>query len=170
MWPLAVFNADYRKIVAINGLDAYFFVRFLRVMAITLLPIWFVSWAVLLPVTSVKTSVAGLSGLDLYTFGNVGADKQARYAAHLILAYFFTFWIFYVIKKEMRHFIVMRQKHLIERTHAQSVQANTILITGIPKNYLTQDALFKVFNTLPGGVKRIWINRYVSFAIFPPLV
>ncbi|KAF5310540.1 hypothetical protein D9619_007845 [Psilocybe cf. subviscida] len=159
MWPLALFNADYRKIIAINGLDAYFFVRFLRVMAITLLPIWLVSWVVLLPITSVKTSVPSLSGLDRFTYGNVAPNKQARYAAHLILAYFFTFWIFYVIKKEMRHFIVMRQKHLIDRTHAQSVQASTILITGIPKKYLTQDALFKVFNALPGGVKRIWINR-----------
>jgi hypothetical protein len=159
MWPLALFNADYRRIIAVNGLDAYFFVRFLRVMAITLLPIWFVSWVVLLPVTSVKTSVAGLSGLDRFTFGNIESGKQTRYAAHVVLAYFFTFWIFYVIKKEMRHFIVMRQKHLIDRTHAQSVQANTILITGIPKKYLTQDALFNVFNTLPGGVKRIWINR-----------
>ena len=59
----------------------------------------------------------------------------------------------------MRHFVITRQQHLIERTHAKSVQANTILITGIPKKYLTQDALFKLFNGLPAGVKKIWINR-----------
>ena len=68
-------------------------------------------------------------------------------------------WIFYQIKGEMRHFIITRQQHLIEHTHSKSVQANTILITGIPKKYLTQDALFKLFNELPGGVKKIWINR-----------
>jgi hypothetical protein len=64
----------------------------------------------------------------------------------------------------MRHFVITRQQHLIERTHAKSVQANTILLTGIPKKYLTQDALFKLFNSLPGGVKKIWINRFAFFA------
>lgn len=61
----------------------------------------------------------------------------------------------------MRHFVITRQQHLIERTHSKSVQANTILITGIPKKFLTQDALFRLFNELPGGVKKIWINRCV---------
>jgi len=63
----------------------------------------------------------------------------------------------------MRHFVITRQQHLIERTHAKSVQANTILITGIPVKYLTQDALFKLYNNLPGGVKKIWINRCALF-------
>ncbi|KAF9568644.1 DUF221-domain-containing protein [Agrocybe pediades] len=159
LWPWAVLRADYRAIIPANGLDAYFFVRFLRVMAIILLPIWFISWIVLLPLTSVNTSVPTFTGLDRFTFGNVSSDKSARYAGHLILVYFFTFWIFYNIKKEMRHFIITRQQHLIERTHSRSVQANTILITGIPKKYLTQDALYKLFNELPGGVSKIWINR-----------
>jgi len=59
----------------------------------------------------------------------------------------------------MRHFTITRQQHLIDHAHSKSVQANTILITGIPKKYLTQDALFKLFNGLPGGVKKIWVNR-----------
>ena len=66
----------------------------------------------------------------------------------------------------MRHFIVTRQQHLIERTHSKSVQANTILVTGIPSKYLTQNALFKHFNSLPGGVKKIWINRYAFIILF----
>ena len=89
-WPLAVFDADYRGIISANGLDAYFFVRFLRLMAYILLPIWLISWAVLLPITSVKTFTSGLSGLDIFTFGNVGTSAQPRYAAHLILVYPFT--------------------------------------------------------------------------------
>ena len=69
----------------------------------------------------------------------------------------------------MRHFIITRQQHLIERTHSKSVQANTILVTGIPSKYLTQNALFKLFNSLPGGVKKIWINRY-AFIPCSPLI
>ncbi|KAG5646753.1 hypothetical protein DXG03_002435 [Asterophora parasitica] len=128
-------------------------------MARIFLPIWIVSWAVLLPVTSVNTRVGRNSGLDIFVFGNISPDKQSRYAAQLILVYFFTFWIFYNIKLEMRDFILKRQQHLVNPVHAKSVQANTLLVTGIPKNYLSSEALYKVFNDLPGGVKKIWINR-----------
>ncbi|KAF8068760.1 hypothetical protein FPV67DRAFT_1088897 [Lyophyllum atratum] len=159
LWPLAVYKADYRGIIRANGMDAYFFVRFLRMMARIFLPIWLVSWAVLMPVTSVNSRVDNNAGLDLFVFGNISPDKQTRYAAHIILVYLFTFWIFYNIKIEMRSFILERQQHLINPVHAKSVQANTILVTGIPAKYLSKDALHNLFNDLPGGVRQIWINR-----------
>jgi calcium permeable stress-gated cation channel len=53
-------------------------------------PIWFVSWAVLLPVDSVNTHVSGHSGVERFTLGNIERDKQVRLAAHIILAYLFT--------------------------------------------------------------------------------
>jgi hypothetical protein len=61
----------------------------------------------------------------------------------------------------MKHFIVIRQQHLINTVHAKSVQANTLLVTGIPSKYLSEEALYNLFRDLPGGVKKIWINRYV---------
>ena len=70
----------------------------------------------------------------------------------------------------MKHFLLTRQQHLIETDHAKSVQANTILITGIPAKYLSQDALYKLYNGLPGGVKRIWINRHVPCLFSIPSV
>lgn len=89
-WPVSLFRADYDTIKAANGLDAYFFVRFLRMAVVILLPIWIVSWIVIMPVDSVKTGTAGNTGLDIFTFGNVGNTQQGRYAAHLILAWLFT--------------------------------------------------------------------------------
>lgn len=59
----------------------------------------------------------------------------------------------------MQHFITARQQHLIEPNHAKSLQANTILVTGIPHRYLNRRSLLNLFDELPGGVKRIWINR-----------
>ncbi|KAJ7634798.1 hypothetical protein FB45DRAFT_474770 [Roridomyces roridus] len=158
-WPLAVYNADHKDVLAANGADAYFFVRFLRMMARVFFPIWVISWAVLLPITSVGTRVGANSQLDLFAFGNIEPDKQVRYWAHLVLAYVFTFWVFYNIRAELTHYITMRQQYLVSPTHARSVQANTVLITGIPTRYLTPTALHELFKDLPGGVKRIWINR-----------
>ena len=89
-WLNSVFNADYVKIKDINGLDCYFFVRFLRMMVRVMLPIWLVSWAVLLPVASVHTTVAGHTGLDIFVFGNIATNRQPRFAAHLILTWIST--------------------------------------------------------------------------------
>ncbi|CAK5261869.1 unnamed protein product [Mycena citricolor] len=158
-WPLAVFKADYKDVLNANGGDAYFFVRFLRMMARVFFPMWILSWAILLPITAVKTHVGTNTKLDLLSFGNVQPDKQHRYWAHLVMAWVFTFWVFYNIRLEMSHFVVTRQQFLISPVHAKSVQANTVLFTGIPARYLTIDALHAMFKDLPGGVKRIWINR-----------
>ncbi len=89
-WPWAVYQGNYHEIRAKSGLDAYFFVRFLRMMVRILVPIWLVSWAVLLPATGVRSGSDGLTGLDRFTFGNVPTTQQSRYSAHLILAWLFT--------------------------------------------------------------------------------
>ena len=89
-WLPSILKADYRKIKNINGLDCYFFVRFLRMMVRVLLPIWLLSWAILLPLTSVNTSVPGHSGLDKFIFGNIAPTDQDRYAAQLLLTWIFT--------------------------------------------------------------------------------
>ncbi|KAJ7686662.1 hypothetical protein B0H17DRAFT_984958 [Mycena rosella] len=158
-WPLAVYKADYKAVLNANGADAYFFVRFLRMMARVFLPIWVLSWAILLPITSVNTHVEPNTKLDLFVIGNIATDKSVRYWAHLVLVYVFTFWIFYNIRLEMTHFVTTRQQFLVNPVHAKSVQANTVLVTGIPARYLTPAALYALFKDLPGGVKRIWINR-----------
>ena len=90
LWPYYLLKADYKAVLSHNGLDAYFFVRFLRVMTITLIPIWLISWIILLPATSVNSSVDGLNGLDIFTFGNVESSKKIRYIAHLLCVYGFT--------------------------------------------------------------------------------
>ncbi|KAJ7754438.1 hypothetical protein B0H16DRAFT_744297 [Mycena metata] len=128
-------------------------------MARVFFPIWIISWVILLPITSVGTHVGNNTKLDLFVMGNVESDKQTRYWAHLVLAWAFTGWVFYNIRAEMTHFVITRQQFLINPVHAKSVQASTVLVTGIPTRYLTPAALHEMFKDLPGGVKRIWINR-----------
>lgn len=158
-WPLAVFRADYSRIKDVNGLDAYFYVRFLRMTARIFLPIWIISWIVLLPVNSVNTEVPGRQGLDKLSFGNIATDKQGRYAAHLILAWLFTFWVWWNVKHEMANFINIRQRWLISPEYSRSAQASTVLIRGVPQRYLSERALIKMYDCLPGGVAKVWLNR-----------
>ena len=84
--------ADHCKIKNINGLDSYFFVRFLRMMVRVMLPIWLISWVVLRPLTSISTNVIGFSeGLYMFTFGNIDpTNNRDRYIVLLVLTWIFT--------------------------------------------------------------------------------
>lgn len=55
-----------------------------------LVPIWVVSWIILMPVYSAGTYVEGKSGLDKFTFGNVSAGSQPRLGAPLVIAWLVT--------------------------------------------------------------------------------
>ncbi|KAB5589777.1 hypothetical protein CTheo_6774 [Ceratobasidium theobromae] len=156
-WPMAIYKADHDDIKMHNGMDAYFFVRFLRMMVRIFLPFWLVSWAILLPVDS--AGIHNKDGLDQFTFGNIPGNSQTRYAAHLILAWFGTFWVLYNIKKEMRNFVENRQRYLVDPVHSKTAQANTVLITGVPRKFLDEEALAQLFQHVPGGVKKVWLNR-----------
>jgi hypothetical protein len=68
-------------------------------------------------------------------------------------------WIMFLIWHEMKEWLVIRQKHLISKKHSRTAQASTILVTGIPKAYMDEGQLTKLFGILPGGVKRVWLMR-----------
>ncbi|WWD10359.1 hypothetical protein V865_008494 [Kwoniella europaea PYCC6329] len=157
LWRIIM--ADPEEILHKNGVDPYVFVRFLIMMSKAMVPIWLVSWLILLPVDSAHSTNGSKDGLDKFTFGNVAKDKQSRYWAHLILDYCFIFWFLWLIWGEMQHWLVVRQRHLINPSHSKLAQANTVLVTGIPKHYLDEEKLEQLFQHLPGGVKRIWLNR-----------
>jgi hypothetical protein len=89
LWFIYRLPADPEEIIKKNGVDPYVFVRFLMMMAKAMIPIWILSWLILLPIDSAGSTVDGKTGLDKFTFGNVATNKQARYWAHLIMDYVF---------------------------------------------------------------------------------
>lgn len=72
-------------------------------------------------------------------------------------------WVWYLIRSEMSHFVTVRQQYLISKDHSTSTQASTILVTGVPRRYLNENALIKLYSRLPGGVRKVWLNRFVSY-------
>ena len=59
----------------------------------------------------------------------------------------------------MAHYVHVRQRYLVNPSHSSTAQARTVLVTGIPQEFLTESALTGLFNHLPGGVHKVWINR-----------
>ena len=59
----------------------------------------------------------------------------------------------------MAHYVRVRQHFLVSPAHSSTAQACTVLVTGIPPKYLSESALTHLFSHLPGGVRKVWINR-----------
>ncbi|KAF9421637.1 hypothetical protein BGZ94_008798 [Podila epigama] len=57
----------------------------------------------------------------------------------------------------IRTYILRRQRYLTSEHHAQSLQATTVLVCGIPPGEDNIENLRSIFNALPGGVRRIWL-------------
>lgn len=144
-----------------NGLDAYMFISYLNMILWIIVPIWVVSWIVFLPLYAANLASPSL-GFNMFTFSNViNADKQNqnRAAAVLILNYVFVAWILVNIHWRMKHFIQLRQEFLTSPEHANTEQAKTMLVTGVPNEYLSETKLAQLYGQLPGGVQKVWVNR-----------
>ncbi|KDE07374.1 hypothetical protein MVLG_02415 [Microbotryum lychnidis-dioicae p1A1 Lamole] len=157
-WIPYILKLDSKLIITHNGLDAYVFVRFLYLMMEIFFPFWVVTWIILLPIDAANSDGTNV-GLDQFTFGNVGLAQSPRYAAHLILAWLLTFWVWYLIRRELAVFVTLRQDFLISRDHAMLARSRTVLVTGVSREYLSEEAMTQFCNILPGGVKRVWIVR-----------
>lgn len=157
-WIPHIIRTPAKTILQKNGLDAYIFVRFLFLMLEIFFPFWIVTWIILLPVDAAG-SRGNSTGLEQFTFGNVGESEQPRYAAHLILCWLLTFWVFYLLKREYARYIVLRQDFLMSREHTRLAQSKTVLVTGVPKEYLNEASMERFCSVLPGGAKRVWFAR-----------
>ncbi|KAI5480450.1 AMP deaminase [Pseudohyphozyma bogoriensis] len=157
-WIPAILKADASQIIQKNGLDAYVFVRFLWLMVEIFVPFMVLTWIVIMPVDA-AASKGTSTGIEMFTFGNVGLSESPRYAAHLIVVWINTFYVLYLIKRELAAFVVLRQDFLMSRKHAMLAQSKTVLVTGVPKEHLTVDAMTKFCSVLPGGVQRVWLAR-----------
>lgn len=156
-WLYPLFSISNLTLIQKCGLDAYFFLRFLRMLLKLFFPAAILVIPILLPLN--HTGGGGQQGLDTYSISNIGERSGDRLWAHLILAVMFIGWFFYVTLKELRGYIRVRQAYLTSPQHRIRASATTVLVTGIPRKWLTLEALSGLYDVFPGGIKNIWINR-----------
>lgn len=169
-WIWAVFKVPNAEFMQKCGLDAYFFLRFLRTLLRIFIPLACVILPILLPINYHNgrgdefavgryAGQSNVTGLDQLAFGNVRPDQTNRYWAHLILAVFLIIYVCYVFYDELRGYIRVRQAYLTSPQHRLRASATTVLVTGIPLKWLSEKALDGLYDVFPGGVRNIWINR-----------
>ncbi|KUI68382.1 Uncharacterized protein RSN1 [Cytospora mali] len=173
-WALirAIMSYSDREVIKKCGLDAYFFMRYLKALLVMFVPLACITLPILLPVnyiggvgqnlwtnTTVDTNSTDVVGLSTLSWSNVKEKNYDRRWAHLMLALLVIIWVCIVIFTEMRVYTKVRQDWLTSAEHRLRASANTVLVSSIPEKWLTEDALRGLFDVFPGGIKNIWLTR-----------
>lgn len=138
-----------------QSLDAYLFLRFLRMCTVICFVGCCITWPVLFPVNA--TGGGGAEQLDILSFSNIDRNSQKnRYYAHALTAWVFYGFVMYLIMRECIFYINLRQAFLLSPVYSKRISSRTVLFTSVPTPYLDEAKLRKIF----GGdsVKHIWIT------------
>ncbi len=169
-WILPVFQISNKHFIEKCGLDAYFFLRYLRMLLKIFIPLAFIVLPILLPLNAVggkgtkpvPNNVSqryNVTGLDTLAWGNVPPEHTNRYWGHFILAILVVILVCYISFDELRHYVHVRQTYLTSPQHRLQNSAKAVLITAIPEHLLSVEALCALFDIFPGGLVNVWINR-----------
>ncbi|CAK7233606.1 hypothetical protein SBRCBS47491_008670 [Sporothrix bragantina] len=169
---LALYRIRDREIIKKCGLDAYFFLRYLQTLLLIFVPVACIVIPILVPINYVggigqsfgtnNTNSSDPSiptGLDTIAWGNIKPANANRRWAHLILAVLVVAWVCFIFYNELRIYIKVRQDYLTSAEHRLRASANTVLVSGIPTKWLTDEGLRGLFDVFPGGIRNIWLTR-----------
>ncbi|PMD13608.1 DUF221-domain-containing protein [Hyaloscypha hepaticicola] len=139
-----------------QSLDAYLFLRYLRMTVVIMFVGACITWPILFPVNI--TGGAGKVQLDMLSMANINGDKKGgkyRYFAHCFAGWLFFGFVLMLVTRESIFYINLRQAFLLAPVYANRISARTVLFTSVPKHYLDEARLRKVFGD---SVRRVWIT------------
>jgi len=168
-WIKTVLSTGNAEFVQKCGLDAYFFLRYLRMLLKIFVPAAIVIIPILIPLNAVggkgsdwaltHSDSANVTGLDQLAWGNVRPANYRRYWGHWTLALCLIVYVCYIAFDELRNYIRMRQAYITSPQHRLRASATTVLVSSIPEKWCTVEALDGLYDVFPGGLRNIWINR-----------
>ncbi|SPO07114.1 related to RSN1 - Overexpression rescues sro7/sop1 in NaCl [Cephalotrichum gorgonifer] len=154
-WVKAFIKVDDKDVLHRSTLDAYLFLRYLRMLSLITFTGVCLTWPVLLPVHS--KGGGNNSQLDSLTMGNVAVPSL--YFVHVLVAYLFFGFIMFTIYRECIFYINLRHAYLMSPYQSKRLSSRTVLFLCVPQRYLDERRLRKVFGD---GVKNVWIPKDVD--------
>ncbi|KAI0022718.1 hypothetical protein F4780DRAFT_777471 [Xylariomycetidae sp. FL0641] len=137
-----------------QSLDAFLFLRFLKVLVVICFVGCCILWPVLFPINATGTA-PNVEQVDILSYAKI--DKQTqynRYYAHAFMAWIFYGFVMYMILRESIYYINLRQAFLLSPLYANRISSRTVLFVSVPEPYLDEAKLRKVFGDV---VKHVWI-------------
>ncbi|CAJ2513631.1 Uu.00g017500.m01.CDS01 [Anthostomella pinea] len=137
-----------------QSLDAYLFLRFLKVLIAVCFVGCCLLWPVLFPVNI--TGGGSATQVDLLSYANINKDTQSnRYYAHVFMSWIFYGFVMYMVLRESIYYVNLRQAFLLSPFYANRISSRTVLFVSVPDAYLDEARMRKVFGD---SVKNVWIT------------
>lgn len=141
-----------------QSLDAFLYLRFIRLTVIISFVGCCITWPILFPVNA--TGGGGQNELDILSYSNIDQSTQSnRYYAHALVAWVFLGFVMYTIFRECVYYVNLRQAFLISPFYSDRVSSRTVLFTSVPEALLDERKLRKIFGN---SVLHIWITGDVK--------
>ncbi|KAI9822960.1 MAG: hypothetical protein M1826_000342 [Phylliscum demangeonii] len=149
-WITAFLRIPDSYVLNHHSLDAYLFLRYLRIGVAICFFGCLITWPVLFPINI--TGRGGNKQLDLLSMSNV-VSKNRLYA-HAIMSWVFFGFVLFMVTRESIFYINLRQAYLLSPLYANRISSRTVLFTSVPNDYLDEVKLRRIFGS---SVKNVWL-------------
>ena len=150
-WVGKIFGISWKQVREAVGLDAYFYLRYIRMC----LKITSVSaiWAVIILFPVYAFGDNGATGWYHISIANVSMGSDIIWVSILYI-YFFTFFVLFVMKQEYKHYVELRLDFLGKGDGLTEPQHQySVIVENIPKELRGDKMLYNYFDKLfPGKV------------------
>jgi len=149
-WLMPVFGVPWSKVRKAGGLDAYMFLRYLRMCLRITSVSAFWGIVILWPIYG-NADGPYSDAFSWYHFSMANIDQGSwRIWVPTIFIYLFSFFSFFCIKQELKHYVELRMEFLGKGPSGVNSlqQTYSIIIERIPADLRSDRALFDYFNRL----------------------
>lgn len=150
-WILPLLRKSDNFVLQQAGLDGYFFLRYLFIIAAFFSVSILYVFPILLPINASNGNHE--TGLNQLAYQNV--KHRGRYFAHVFVGWVFYWSFLYIVYRELTYFNSLRQAVLSSPRYARKLSSRTVLFQTVPSEYLNETEFTKMFE----GVKNVWIAR-----------
>ncbi|KAI1645199.1 DUF221-domain-containing protein [Daldinia loculata] len=132
-----------------QSLDAYLYLRFLRIIIFICFVGCCLTWPILMPVNA--TGGGSSTELDKVSIGNV--KKRGHLYAHAIIACVFFSFVMFTVARERLWLIGLRQAWTLSKPVANRLSSRTVLFLSAPRDALDEENMHRYFGD---GALRLW--------------
>ena len=163
-WPIIVLRSakNEEELIKYMGVDAFMFLRFMRLCLSFLIKVSLLSVIVLVPIYS--TGKNKQPGLDQFSIGNLDF-KSTKLWAPCFIIYLISYFFLGMLADEYKNFVEVRKTFVAHREansgpiNSSAIKQHSVMVENIPEKYQNDAALHAFFEKLfPGQV----INAVVT--------
>jgi len=130
-WVYPIYSAPWSTFRDLAGLDAYFFLRYIR-MCFKITAVSTI-WATIILCPVYATGGGGQTGFYHFSMANILQDDKGRVWVPTFFCYAFTLYCWFVVRKEMIHYVELRMEFLGGDEEGETIGRSRRVVEGVER-------------------------------------